>query len=136
MKSLKYAIEIALINQASAGLNALLKQFTDLSKLGRVAVVGAIGLVALAISKLTIESVKAAAKLEQYALSFEIMTGSASKARRLLDDLFDFAAKTPFEIDGITESAKMLLAMGIESENVIGTLKILAAVAVWISTPS
>src|SRR3990167_263564 len=135
MKSLKYAIEIALINQASAGLNALLKQFTDLSKLGRVAVVGAIGLVALAISKLTIESVKAAAKLEQYALSFEIMTGSASKARRLLDDLFDFAAKTPFEIDGITESAKMLLAMGIESENVIGTLKILGDVASGLGVP-
>lgn len=47
----------------------------------------------------------------------------------MLEDLSDFAAKTPFELPEVRQNAKQLLAMGVSAENVIPTLKALGDVA-------
>ncbi len=63
------------------------------------------------------------------------MLGSAEKADKLLRELSDFSKKTPFELVGIRENAKQLLAMGVAQENIIPTLKALGDVASGLSVP-
>ena len=46
-------------------------------------------------------ALKAAADLETLETSLSVMTGSAEKGKELLKDLTDFAAKTPFQLEGI-----------------------------------
>lgn len=74
-------------------------------------------------------------KLEQASLSFTVMLGSADKAKVLLEDLTAFAAKTPFEVQWIRDSAKQLLAFGIDAESLMWTLKILGDTAAATGTP-
>lgn len=52
-----------------------------------------------------------AGNLEQATVAFETMLGSADKAQKMLSDLSDFAMATPFELTGIRQNAKQLLAM-------------------------
>lgn len=76
-----------------------------------------------------------ASNLQQAQVGFTTMLGSADKAKVLLNDLSDFAKSTPFELVGIRENAKQLLAMGVAQENVIPTMKALGDVAAGLSVP-
>ncbi|WP_221469359.1 tape measure protein [Cohnella nanjingensis] len=58
-------------------------------------------------------------QMEQARIAFETMLGSATKARRLLDDLQDFANHTPFEFPELRDSSKRLLAFGFTAEKII-----------------
>lgn len=74
-------------------------------------------------------------QLEQTKVAFTTMLGSAEDANRLLSDLSDFAAKTPFEIVGIRDTAKSLMAMGIATNDLLPTLKSLWDVSAGLSVP-
>lgn len=63
------------------------------------------------------------------------MLGSAEKANKLLKELTDFAKKTPFELVGIRQNAKQLLAMGIQLNDLLPTLKALGDVSAGLSVP-
>lgn len=78
---------------------------------------------------------KKAGGFEQTQIAFEVMLGSAEKAKELLTDLFDFAKKTPFEIEGILETTKLLLGMGIEAGKMIKTMNFLGNIAAGLSIP-
>ena len=78
---------------------------------------GAAGIAALGIAFL-----KGAGEIEQISVAFETMLGSAEKAETLLKDITEFAAKTPFELTGLINSSKQLLAFGIEQEKIIETI--------------
>ena len=41
---------------------------------------------------------KVAADMESLSASFDVMLGSAEKSKKLVDELIQFAAKTPFQI--------------------------------------
>lgn len=56
---------------------------------------------------------------EQAEVAFTTMLGSGEAARDFLDDLAQFAARTPFEFTGITQASQKLMAMGFEAEQVI-----------------
>lgn len=60
-----------------------------------------------------------AGELEQTKVAFETMLGSAEKADAFLKDLADFAANTPFEMKGLQDSSKKLLAFGFQSQQII-----------------
>lgn len=81
------------------------------------------------------KAVTAAGTLEQADIAFTTMLGSGEKAKQLLKDLSDFAQKTPFELTGIRQTAKQLLAFGISSNDMIPTLKMLGDVASGVSVP-
>ena len=66
-------------------------------------------------------SINPAAELEQTMVSFEVMMGSAEKAKKMVSDLQDMAAKTPFETKDLTRGAEMLMNYGITAEKVIPT---------------
>jgi tape measure domain-containing protein len=72
---------------------------------------------------------KAAGDFEQTEIAFETMLGSAEKAKELLDGLKEDARRTPFTLPGILDSAKRLLAMGIEADRLRDTIKILGDVS-------
>lgn len=57
------------------------------------------------------------ATLESISAQFEVITGSASEAAAIMKDLVDFAAKTPFELVEVANSAKILRAFGIEGND-------------------
>lgn len=95
--------------------------------------VGVLG-VAAWFTTLGVKAIFLGDKLEQASISFEVMLWSAEKAKLLLRDLTEFAKKTPFEILGIRDTAKQLLAFGIDSEKLIPTLKALGDVAAGTGT--
>lgn len=68
-------------------------------------------------------AVNAAKEFEGTMISFEAMLGSQSKAQKLLGDLRQFAAKTPFELPMLLETTKTLLQFQVPAEEVLGILK-------------
>lgn len=74
-------------------------------------------------------------KLEQAQISFEVMLGSAEKAKNMLADLSDFAQKTPFELTGIRQTAKQMLAMWVGADQMIPTMRALGDVSSGLNVP-
>ena len=99
-----------------------------LGKLGGLVGIGSIGMIGK-------EVIGLGDKLEQANISFEVMLGSADKAKKMLADLSEFAQKTPFELQGIRDSAKQLMAMGIPAEKMIKTLKVLGDISAGTGAP-
>ena len=73
--------------------------------------------------------IKKAADFEQLNVSFKTFLGSAEKATKVLKKLENFSIVTPFTIDQINKAGKGLLAFGIESKDLIPTLKTIGDVA-------
>lgn len=78
---------------------------TGALKYGAVAI-GGLGAAA------AVMGVKTLAQLETTAVGFETLLGSAKKANDYIAWMKDFAAKTPFELEGLTDSARLLLGVG------------------------
>ena len=60
-----------------------------------------------------------AGELEQNKVAFTTMLGSATKADAFLRELAAFAASTPFELRGLQDSSKKLLAFGFNAKDII-----------------
>ena len=74
-------------------------------------------------------TLRAAAQMEQMRVAFESMLGSPQAALDMVKRLTDFAARTPFQIQGIGASAKQLLAFGVQADDIVPTLQMLGDVA-------
>lgn len=81
------------------------------------------------------EMVGLAAANEQTKVSFEVMLGSAEKAGQVMKDVAKFASVTPFTPEEVTGASRSLLAMGMEAESLIDTLKTVGDVASMASMP-
>ena len=75
-------------------------------------------------------AVKEAAEQEVFAASLEKVAGSAKKAWDMVERLEDFAAKTPFEMEGLVATTKRLLIMGVAEDELMGKMKMLSDIAV------
>lgn len=75
------------------------------------------------------------AKMESLQVSFETMLGSVKKAKTLVSDLTKFTATTPFQLEGVSKSAKTLLAFGVVGKDMIPTLRMLGDVAAGTGAP-
>jgi len=62
-------------------------------------------------------------QIEQGAIAFEILLGSAAKANKFMQDLADFAAKTPFQFNDVQNAAKKLLAFQFQAKEVLPMLQ-------------
>jgi len=80
-------------------------------------------------------SLSAAAGAESVSIAYETMIGNASLAEETLKQLYDFAKTTPFTATGITETGKLLLAMGISAQELLPTMKSLGDVAAGLNVP-
>jgi tape measure domain-containing protein len=70
-----------------------------------------------------------AADFEQTSVAFKVMLGDAQLARKVLGDLQQFAASTPFQLEGIQQTARVLLAFGVQSQDLMGTMRMLGDVS-------
>ena len=84
---------------------------------------GVVGGVATAMGAAAFKGVTLAAQMEQTRVAFTTLLGSAQKADAFLKDLWDFAAKTPFEFEGLTQSSRKLLAFGFQAKDIIPTMQ-------------
>lgn len=80
-------------------------------------------------------ALNASGKMEQLTLAFESMLGGADAARSMVKELADFAAGTPFQLEGIGGAAKQLLSFGVAQNEVMGQLKILGDIAAGANVP-
>ena len=67
--------------------------------------------------------------METLTTEMTTMTGSAEKAAEVMSSLSDFAATTPFQLEGIARAAKQLIAFGFEVDSITDKMKIIGDVA-------
>jgi tape measure domain-containing protein len=73
--------------------------------------------------------IASAAAMEQNSIAFEVMLGSAERAKKVLEDLTAFGAATPFELPGLVEASKSLIAMDTPAEELLDTISRLGDLA-------
>lgn len=66
--------------------------------------------------------IKFAADIEQAEIAFTTMLGSGEKARAFLEEMKDFAARTPFEFPDLVVATRRMMALGFEADEVIPLL--------------
>lgn len=98
---------------------------------GGFGVLGAIN----GLKELTKTAIGSSVAFETTKLSFETMLGSGEAAQKFLSQLVDFAAKTPFQLPELESASRQLLAFGIESKEIVKTLKQLGDVAAGTKQP-
>jgi tape measure domain-containing protein len=74
-------------------------------------------------------AVKSAADLEKMETSFISLTGGAKQAADMMANLNEFTAKTPFQIEGVANAARQLIASGTEVSQVNDQLQFLGDIA-------
>lgn len=72
--------------------------------------------------KATSHAMQLASNAEQANIAFETMLGSAERAQKFLAELTDFAAATPFDLPGLRDNSRRLLAFGFALEEVLPML--------------
>lgn len=81
------------------------------------------------------EIVNVRGQFQQLEMAFTTMLGSADKAKSLMAEMTDFAAKTPFDLQGVADGARQLLAYGVSANKVTDTLRRLGDIAAGLSIP-
>ncbi|WP_156960468.1 tape measure protein [Amycolatopsis taiwanensis] len=73
--------------------------------------------------------IKRISDIEQTTKALGVLTGSAEKAKLMMDDLLTFAKTTPFSFPDIATIGKNLIAFGVDTAKVIPALKALGDAA-------
>ena len=92
-------------------------------------------LVGQGMTNLLTSIVQVRGQFQQLEIAFETMLGSKSKAHELMRQMEETAAKTPFDLDGVANGAKQLLAYGESADKVNDTLVRLGNIASGLSLP-
>lgn len=103
------------------GMDKFDKQIQSIKKSLKLTAVGVIGL--------GIAFLKMAGEIEQTEIAFETMTGDVETAQKLMEDLTKFAATTPFELTGLIENSKKLLAFGFVADEIVDKMTVLGNIA-------
>ena len=144
------AIEIELLDRISGGLDRVNKKMDALTGGTAEAKKGLSGLenmsdrvkrslmglgMAFSMKGLVSEVANVRGQFQQLEVAFNTMLGSADKADALMAQLVRTAAITPFDLEGVAQGAKQLLAYGMEAENMNETLTRLGDIAAGLSMP-
>ena len=87
------------------------------------------------LAKLASDIIAVRGEFQKTQIAFETMLGSKDKADALMEQMVQTAAKTPFDLQGVANGAKQLLAYGTEAEDVNDTLIRLGNIASGLSIP-
>ena len=85
--------------------------------------------VAVAVGAIGFAAVQAAGDAQKLTAAFTGLTGSASAAAALRQELFTLSKATPFKNDELLSAAQRFLAVGVEAENLGGTINRIGALA-------
>lgn len=114
---------------AEGGIKSLSGKLSSIAKTGLVAFTGAIAAAGTAIGALGGIATKYNSQMEDYFANFTVLLGSASEATKHVEDLKDFAAKTPFEMAGLADASKQLLSFGIGVDDIMPDLQMLGDIS-------
>lgn len=144
------AIEIELLDRISGGLDRVnkkmdaLKGYTDEAKKGLSGLENVsdkvkrslMGLgMAFSMKQVVTEVATVRGEFQKLEVAFNTMLGSSDKADALMAQLIHTAAITPFDLEGVAQGAKQLLAYGMEADKVNETLIRLGDIAAGLSMP-
>lgn len=95
---------------------------------GMVGAVGALvgGLSALGLAG---RSIRVFGEIERLGVAFEALIQDEAKALTLMENLRDFASRTPFRFQGLAKTTQLLIALGFASDDAFEKTKLLAAQA-------
>lgn len=79
--------------------------------------------------------VRVRGEFQQLEVAFTTMLGSSERANALMSQLTETAAKTPFDLQGVANGARQLLAYGTAADDVNDTLIRLGNIAAGLSIP-
>ena len=91
--------------------------------------------VGLSAKEFIAQSVQIRGEFQKLEVAFTTMLGSTEKADALMQQLVRTAATTPFDLQGVANGAKSLLAYGVAAEDVNKTLVRLGDIAAGLSIP-
>ena len=74
-------------------------------------------------------------EFQQLEVAFTTLLQNKEKADALMAEMVDLAAKTPFDLKGLADGARQLLAYGFAAEDITGTLTRLGNVAAGLGLP-
>ena len=89
----------------------------------------------MAIRQFTAGVIDATGKMQQLQVALSTILQDEGKAAALIQEITQFAAKTPFNLDDVAAGAKQLLAYGSTAENVVDELSMLGDVANGLQIP-
>lgn len=113
----------------SSGFKSGIEKLGSIAKAGLKVTASAIGAVSGAFSAAVLSGVKYNSQMEQYITSFGTMLGSAEEATKLVNNLKEMGAKTPFETSDLAKASQTLLAFGTSAEDLLPTLQMLGDVS-------
>jgi len=99
------------------------------AKTGLKVFTGAIAAAGTAIGGLAGVATKYNSQMEDYFANFTVLLGSTTEATKHVEDLKEFAAKTPFEMAGLADASKQLLSFGFDADDVMPSLQMLGDIS-------
>lgn len=75
------------------------------------------------------KAIKLAAEAEQIEVAMETMIGSATRARKVLRELYDMGARTPFEFTDLAKASRTLLSFGENVDDLLRDVEMLSNIA-------
>lgn len=113
----------------SKGFESGLNKMQSIAKTGFRAVATSVGVVSTAMAGLIGFGVKYNSEIEQLQTSFEVMTGSAEKAKDIIAELQKIGAETPFEVKDLAKTTNLLMNFGFTAEDAIDSMMMLGDIA-------
>lgn len=113
------------VGAAAEQAQVQIKSVTDqLKEFGGATMAGGAGITLLTapLGALGLEAIKTAGYFEQTQIAFTTLLGDAGKATEFINGLIDFAQRTPFEIKGLVDASRQLLAMGFDAQQLMPML--------------
>lgn len=132
------------LNQMLAKDEQRIAQFTQNVEGNSQSIVNSFGTISKAVGGIAIgammknwitDVVNVRGEFQQLEIAFTTMLGSAEKATSLMAQVTDTAATTPFDLKGVANGAKQLLAYGESADTVNDTLVRLGNIASGLSLP-
>ena len=113
----------------SKGFKSGLSKMQSIAKTGFKTVATSVGVVSTAMAGLIGFGVKYNSEIEQLQTSFEVMTGSAEKAKDIIAELQKIGAETPFEVKDLAKATNLLMSFGFGAEDAIDSMLMLGDIA-------
>jgi tape measure domain-containing protein len=95
----------------------------DFGPMGKAIEIGAGLLAGFTLEETVREAVKLAAAVEDTKTDFRVLLGDAHEATELFEKLHEFAKESPFGLSALTDSAKELIKIGVEADQIVPTLR-------------
>lgn len=67
--------------------------------------------------------------IENYTTSFEVMTGSADKAKEVIEELKKIGASTPFDLPGLADTTQLLMNYGFTADEAVDRMMMLGDIS-------